>query len=45
MFYNVVLVFAVQQSEISDVYTYIPSLLSLPPTSHPTHLGYHKTWS
>ena len=34
MFYIVVLVFAVQQSEISDVYTYIPSLLSLPPTSH-----------
>ena len=36
MFYNAVLVSAVQQSEISDVYTYILSLLSLPPTPIPS---------
>ena len=28
---------------ISYMYTYIPSLLDLPPTPHPTHLGCHST--
>ena len=30
---------------ISYMYTYIPSLLDLPPTPHPTHLGQHRAQS
>lgn len=39
LLYSTVLVSAVQQHEISYVYTYTPSLLSLPPT---THLGHQR---